>query len=810
MRTLSWRSLVIKLSLALWMGPSPSVTASLRPNVVAEVPGLDVGPLVSVTVARGDTARLPCRHPRHPEDTVSLVLWYLNHTSRPFLSYDARDKIDRGEVTGGRSNRMSLETGGTSLVIREVRKKDQAEYRCRVHFRMSPTWTQRLLLTVPEIVMDVELTDGTGRPLEGPRVGPLPEGSSLVLACQANHRNAQVINLVWLLEGVPIDTTWASAEEDVAINQLTISDLEPRHRNAHLTCRLETRDSVHFHVTANITDASLIISMFYVPETTLIVEGGRRSHDGGGGREVIEGKSVTFLCSVKADPPAYNITWLHNGRVVAMGGRRWRRDNTSLVITPVTRDDSGLYTCLASNSEGDGHSNAILLRVAHIPYCAIKPQNHMVVAVNTTITLSCQMEAVPKDLTFTWTLAAPSLKPAVKDDGGSPGGVITGDRPHRRIPSLIDLTPGNRPEPDYWNTPAPVPWEDPFPSSWKDPTDEELTLKGYLLRHRVDPSSPAKSQVTITPTVPSKVICYARNRVGLTRVPCTYTLNVVKPPDPLQNCTIAGIGETRIEVKCDTPGRAKGPHTHDHATHMIHHSPSLSFVRSPEASPRANLEVWSGGTLVANVSNTRPEFSVRGLPPAAPLKLVLYSATAHTRSTPVVMYGRTLPRTTIHLKAAPQPTDPKPKEQTKNKPADVDGMGGLGVVIGVLVGGVSVTLLILAMVIMIMKQRQRRMAAEDTFDHPPDSLPEGSSQEILALDAPSSSSPPVEPSTSTPLPDQTPPPPRMRTSSNERLCRSSKESMRSTEVICQREGATTSRLLGGMDLARIKGSFMLK
>ncbi|XP_071531817.1 B-cell receptor CD22-like [Panulirus ornatus] len=587
----------------LWTWSVSGSASSVRPNIVAEVPGLDIGPLVAVTVARGDTARLPCRYPRHPGDTVSLVLWYLNHTSRPFLSYDARANMDRGTGSVGSGGRpqKTLSAGGTSLVIRNTHRDDQAEYRCRVHFRLSPTWTQRLLLTVPDSVWVVSLTDGTGRPLEGGTVGPLPEGATLTLSCQANHGSLEVVSLVWLLEGSEIDTTWASAEKGVAINQLTISGLEEQHRNAHLTCRLTALDPDHAHVSANITDASTTITMYYVPEATLLVEGGRRK--GGGGIEVVEDKSVSFLCSVRADPPAYNITWLHNGRVVVLGGRRWRRDNASLVVTEVRRDDAGLYTCLASNSEGDGHSNAVLLRVAHTPYCADTPHRHLVVASNTTVSLTCRVEAVPEEVSFTWRLAPPPIT-HVRGKGVLPkdprGGVITGDvgRSPIRIPSLIDLTPGHhltsghhmpRPEPDPWLTPAPRPWQNAVDGD----------LEGALLHHRLDPSSSTRSVVTLTPTAPAQVICYARNRVGRTRVPCTYTLTVVEPPQPLKDCNVTMVGETKLEVKCDTHAHTRGSHAHEDASHAQQHSPSASFVLSPEASARANLEVWSGGSLIA-------------------------------------------------------------------------------------------------------------------------------------------------------------------------------------------------------------------
>ncbi|ROT73163.1 hypothetical protein C7M84_008391 [Penaeus vannamei] len=189
------------------------------------------------------------------------------------------------------SSRMRLEEGGTSLVVEDVHKEDVAEYRCRVHFRLSPTWTQRLLLTVPEFVSGLVLVNLAGQVVTGGRVGPLSEGDLLTLTCKALHGAAKVESLQWILGGVEVDSTWRRVEEGIATNVLDLGGLDQRHHNARLTCRLTTSDPAHANVLANITDVSTIITMFHVPEATILVDGGREDE---GGHEVTEGDGVTF------------------------------------------------------------------------------------------------------------------------------------------------------------------------------------------------------------------------------------------------------------------------------------------------------------------------------------------------------------------------------------------------------------------------------------------------------------------------------------------------------------------------------------
>ena len=151
------------------------------------------------------------------------------------------------------------------------------------------------------------------------------------------------------------------------------------------------------------------------------------------------------------------------------------------------------------------------------PTCSETPNQHLVVARGTKITVSCHMNASPTDLDFTWVRMPP--KPPSEDSQGSifgHGGVITGDEPPAPpLPELIDLTPDGTGVKN-------------FLEDIKKKEEIPTVPPGPTVPHKVDPKQPGTSMVTLTADDEwSGVMCFAKNSMGRTRVPCVYTLALV-------------------------------------------------------------------------------------------------------------------------------------------------------------------------------------------------------------------------------------------------------------------------------------------
>lgn len=69
---------------------------------------------------------------------------------------------------------------------------------------------------------------------------------------------------------------------------------------------------------------------------------------------------MTIKCNPEAAPRP-KFVWKKDNLVIGSGGRRRILENGNLIISPVSRDDEGVYTCTASNDYGMDESRGLLI-----------------------------------------------------------------------------------------------------------------------------------------------------------------------------------------------------------------------------------------------------------------------------------------------------------------------------------------------------------------------------------------------------------------------------------------------------------------
>lgn len=142
---------------------------------------------------------------------------------------------------------------------------------------------------------------------------------------------------------------------------------------------------------------------------------------------------------------------------------------------------------------------------------------HLVVAANTSVSLRCRVEAVPRAVTFTWRVGPPLPPRGLAGDLAAP--------PLQQAPVV-----GSGELPTQDTPEGAAAWEGPWREAWRQLEAGEgvATVEG-----RRDPQYPDASTLTLTPGASTVVGCFARNSAGHTRVPCRYTLTVVGQYTPL-------------------------------------------------------------------------------------------------------------------------------------------------------------------------------------------------------------------------------------------------------------------------------------
>ncbi|XP_057694586.1 protein turtle homolog B isoform X6 [Corythoichthys intestinalis] len=116
--------------------------------------------------------------------------------------------------------------------------------------------------------------------------------------------------------------------------------------------------------------------------------------------EAKEGGSILLSCFAQGNPKP-GISWLREGEELATNAKYSVHDG-SLTILGITRDDRGAYTCRAYSDQGEVlHTTRLLVQG---PPFIVSPPENVTVNISQNALFTCQAEAYPGNLTYTWFL----------------------------------------------------------------------------------------------------------------------------------------------------------------------------------------------------------------------------------------------------------------------------------------------------------------------------------------------------------------------------------------------------------------------
>nr|CAD7423721.1 unnamed protein product [Timema monikensis] len=328
---------------------------------------------------------------------IPIYIWYDSYPTHS------------GEGYEGRVSRVSPDSpyGLASLNLTNIRESDQGWYECKVVFlNRSPnqhkngTWFH----------LDVHGEEGQtgGRcdlaplfNLQGtpPRFSVTPEdiiyvnlGDAIILNCQAE--GTPTPEILWYKDANPVEPSATIGIFNDG-TELRISNI--RHEDiGDYTCIARNGEGQISH-TARVIIAGGAVIM--VPPTN---------------QTKLEGEKVQFSCEAKALPGNVTVKWYREGvyvkEVAALETRVTIRRDGSLIVNPVSADDSGQYMCEVTNGIGDPQSASAFLNVEYPAKVTFTPTVQYL-PFRLAGVVQCYIKANPPLQYVTWTKDKRLLEP---------------------------------------------------------------------------------------------------------------------------------------------------------------------------------------------------------------------------------------------------------------------------------------------------------------------------------------------------------------------------------------------------------------
>ncbi|KAL1281344.1 hypothetical protein QQF64_000147 [Cirrhinus molitorella] len=205
-----------------------------------------------------------------------------------------------------------------TIRLSHVTQKDEHEY----YFRFT-THTNKWI-TVPGVTLTV-----TDLQVESPE--RVTEGDSVRLTCKSSCTLTDRATFIWYRNSQPL------TERRDTNNELLLQSVR-REDAGRYSCALHGHTYISPDVHLNVTYAPKNVSVSISPAG-----------------EIVEGDSVTLICSSDSNPPALNFSWFKGGTVVGSG--------QIYSISKISSDDSKKYKCKSINEHGEKDSDAVTLNI---------------------------------------------------------------------------------------------------------------------------------------------------------------------------------------------------------------------------------------------------------------------------------------------------------------------------------------------------------------------------------------------------------------------------------------------------------------
>ncbi|XP_069675343.1 protein turtle isoform X5 [Periplaneta americana] len=352
-------------------------------------PGLCHQDAVHITAILGESVVFNC-HVEFPGDhPVPYVLqWEKKGLEIPIYIWYDTYPTHSGEGYEGRVSRVSPDSpyGLASLNLTNIRESDQGWYECKVVFlnRSPPqkngTWFH----------LDVHAP---------PRFSVTPEdiiyvnlGDAIILNCQAE--GTPTPEILWYKDANPVEPSATIGIFNDG-TELRISNI--RHEDiGDYTCIARNGEGQISH-TARVIIAGGAVIM--VPPTN---------------QTKLEGEKVQFSCEAKALPGNVTVKWYREAvpvkEVAALETRVTIRRDGSLIVNPVSADDSGQYLCEVTNGIGEPQSAAAYLNVEYPAKVTFTPTVQFL-PFRLAGVVQCYIKANPPLQYVTWTKDKRLLEP---------------------------------------------------------------------------------------------------------------------------------------------------------------------------------------------------------------------------------------------------------------------------------------------------------------------------------------------------------------------------------------------------------------